>query len=177
MKPLDDFIKYNPERFDTEEPLNGHFDRFDERLEKTYRRKTGLGMSMVFKIAAAVILGLILTFTAFRESRLLNQSLDYIVSSPEYPELREAEQYYSMQMDLYYSRIENLRFGNDKDQKQQILDELSDMDRQVVTLKHDLKQNPEDERVMHAIINYYQVKLEFMDMIIARTQESFNTIL
>ncbi|HEX2395283.1 MAG TPA: hypothetical protein VHI78_08055, partial [Bacteroidales bacterium] len=132
---------------------------------------------IVLKIAAIIVLGLILTYFAIRESSVVNRNIGYIISASEFPELREAERYYSMQMNAYYSKLENLRFENDMAQKKQILDELSDMDRQVMTLKHDLMQNPEDERVVHAIINYYQVKLEFMDMIITRTQESNHTIL
>jgi hypothetical protein len=177
MKPLDDFIKSNPDRFDTEEPLSGHFDRFDERLNKTKGRETIKGWSMVLKIAAALILGLVLTYAVIRESGIAYRGLDYIASAAELRELREAERYYTRQVDMYYSKIENLRFENDKAQKQLILDELSDLDRQVISLKHDLMLNPEDERVVHAIISNYQIKLEFMDMIVTRTQESNFTIL
>jgi hypothetical protein len=48
MKPLDGYIRKNPELFDADEPLSGHFDRFDERLEKAGRRKTGF---FIMKIA------------------------------------------------------------------------------------------------------------------------------
>lgn len=175
--PLDDYIMSNPGRFDTEEPLAGHFDRFDEKLSRLPSSRTIKGWNMVMKIAAVIILGLVLAYGAFRESRFVSRSLNYMLSSENFPELKEAEQYYNFQMNAYYSKIENLRFENDIAQKQQILDELSFMDRQVMSLKHDLLQNPENERVVHAIINHYQVKLEFMDMIITRTEESNQTIL
>jgi hypothetical protein len=51
------------------------------------------------------------------------------------------------------------------------------MDEQMQAMKHDLMQNPADERIVYAIINFYQVKLEMMDMIIARAQQTTNTIL
>jgi maltodextrin utilization protein YvdJ len=99
------------------------------------------------------------------------------LSAAEYPELIEAEKFYTNQLDQYYSKLQSLKFNNDKVQKKQILDELSDMDHQVKTMKRDLIQNPDDERIVHAIINFYQTKLEIMDMIITRTQEYSSTIL
>ena len=50
------------------------------------------------------------------------------------------------------------------------------MDAQVQAMKHDLKQNPDDERIVHAIINFYQVKIELMDVIIARCSKTTNTV-
>ena len=174
MKPLDGYIRKNPELFDTDEPLSGHFDRFDERLEKAGRRKTGF---FIMKIAAAVILGMVISYAAVREFSFFDLNLEQVFAAAENPELKEAEQFYTMQLDLYYDKLDNLRFNNDKAQKQLILDELSYMDQQVRTMKRDLKQNPDDERIVHAIINYYQVKLELMDMVISRTEEFNNTIL
>jgi hypothetical protein len=177
MKPLDEYIRNNPERFDTDEPLNGHFDRFAERLERAGEPKFKKQLAVFLKIAAAVLLIAVISFAAFREFRFLNRNLGNIISANEYPELKEVERFYNVQLDQYYDKLQNLRFNNDKAQKQQVLDELSDMDRQVRTMKRDLMQNPDDERVVHAIINYYQVKLELMDMIITRIEESNNTIL
>jgi hypothetical protein len=51
------------------------------------------------------------------------------------------------------------------------------MDRQAANIKKDLMQNPDDERVQNAIINYYQVKLEFLDMMISRAGETKKTML
>jgi hypothetical protein len=177
MKPLDDFIKNHAERFDSEEPLPGHFDRFEQRLGKTFVNYRKWNMNLFVRIAAVVIFGLVLSYFALREFQNLNRDLNYMMSADVYPELIEAEEYFTMQMDLYYNKIENLKFENDKGQKKLIMDELSSMDSQVKVLKHDLLQNPDNERVVHALINFYQVKLEFMDMIITRTQETNPTIL
>ena len=38
-------------------------------------------------------------------------------------------------------------------------------------LQKDLNQNPCDERVINAIITYYQFKIEFMDQIITQTRK------
>lgn len=177
MNPLDDLISSNPEHFNNEEPLPGHFLRFDQRLDKTFGKKPAVVRSMVLKIAVMLAVGLLLTYLAIRESEIISNRLGFSLAASKYPELIEAEKYYTLQMDMYYSKIRNLNFENDETQKKQILDELSNMDRQVTSLKHDLMINPENERVIHAIINYYQVKIEFMDMILTRTQQSNHTIL
>ncbi len=170
MKPLEDFITNNAERFDTGEPLPGHFNRFDERLERSGKLRLFPRVSLLVRIAAIFIIGMVLTFFAFRASQYVKNDLKYIVSAAGYPELLEAEDYYSFQTEIFYSKIQNLTIGNDNSQKKQILDELSAMDNQVKMLKHDLVLNPDNERVVQAIINTYQLKLEFMDMILTRTQ-------
>jgi hypothetical protein len=178
MVPFNEYIRKNLDHFNDEEPLKGHFERFDRRLDhgisdKAERNKLWL----IARIAASVVFAMVITYVAFNHSGFYQRNLDRIIISNNYPELKEVEDFYAYQLKAHYTKIRKLKFNNDKMQKKQIMQELSDMDRQVLVLKHDLLQNPDDERVMHAIINCYQVKLELMDMIIARTQESSNTIL
>jgi hypothetical protein len=177
MKPLDEFIKMNLDHFNDEEPLQGHFERFDKRLENpVFRNSDPYRIWMITKIAAAVLLAFVISYSIFHRTGYIRGNLDRWIVSNNYPELREAEAFYTYQFDNYYSQIKKLGFNDDQNQKKQVLRELSEMDRQVQIMKQDLIQNPDDERVMHAIINSYQVKLEIMDMIIARTQIS-STIL
>ncbi len=177
MKALDDYILKNLERFDTEEPINGHNDRFDAKLTQLDRKRGRRIGIIMLKIAAVLLLGLVISYAAIREFRFLNRNTENIITAIAYPELNEAEQFYTSQLNQYYSKIQDLRFNNDKTEKKQIIDELSEMDQQVWVMKLDLRQNPDDERIVHAIINFYQVKIELMDMIIVRTQQSTNTIL
>jgi hypothetical protein len=177
MKPLDDYIRKNLDRFDSDEPLQGHFDRFSDKLDRTGSRTRDRSIGfIILRIAAILILASIITFGAIREFKIFTWQSEQL-SAAEYPELIEAEKFYTNQLDQYYSKLQSLKFNNDKVQKKQILDELSDMDHQVKTMKRDLIQNPDDERIVHAIINFYQTKLEIMDMIITRTQEYSSTIL
>jgi hypothetical protein len=176
MKLLDDYITENLNQFDKEEPLQGHFDRFDAKLSLLEKKKSSAGIT-ILRIAAAVILGLVISYAAIREYNFLDWNAKNFVSATTYPELNEAEKYYSSQLIVYYSKIQDLRFNNDQTEKKQVMKELSEMDQQVQAMKRDLRQNPDDERIVNAIINFYQVKIELMDMIITRTQQSNNTIL
>jgi hypothetical protein len=176
MKLLDEYITENLSQFDKEEPLQGHFDRFDAKLTQLEKKKSSAGIT-ILRIAAAVILGFMISYAAIREFNFLDRNEKNFVSATTYPELNEAEKFYSSQLAVYYSKIQDLRFNNDQTEKKQVMKELSEMDQQVQAMKQDLRQNPDDERIVNAIINFYQVKIELMDMIITRTQQSNNTIL
>jgi predicted ribosome quality control (RQC) complex YloA/Tae2 family protein len=175
MKSLNDFIRDNAQRFHTEEPPDGHFERFNARLgTMPYEGKTRY-LTAFSRIAAVLIIGLFLAATVYLGlSYYRTSSSD---DSCPNKELCEAEDYYSRQIDKYYQRIEKLPFSNDPQTRDEILKELREMDNQVARMKEDLKQNPNDERVVHSIINFYQNKIDLMDMIIVRTNISENSML
>jgi len=176
MKTIDDFIKMHAGRFDSGEPGQGHMDRMIARLNSRNlfeRRQVRL---MGLRIAAVLLLSVVISYVAFRESGIMDK-MNFIVSGLPNQELNEAELYYNSQLNIYYNRIQKLRFNNDQAEKTKVLQELSAMDEQVEVMKHDLKQNPEDERIVHAIISFYQLKIELMDVIIDKAQKSTSTIL
>jgi hypothetical protein len=177
MKALDDYIKNNPGLFNTEEPPDGHFERFDSKLQLFNGHRKNQTSFVILKIAAVIILGVFLTYFGLRSIKVTNNDASGLYSASSQTELNEAEQYYSSQLNDYYTEIKGLRFNNDKQEKKKVLDELTEMDKQVRVMKNDLKQNPDDERIVYAIINFYQVKIEIMNMIIAHAQQSTNSIL
>jgi hypothetical protein len=173
---MNDFFRNNHELFDTDDPPEGHLNRFYEKLEASAgRRKTRI-LSMIFKIAAVVIIGLFLSTLLYYKGFSLYHSAIVKDTCPN-TELCEAEDFYSKQAETYYRRIEKMPFTNDPQTHREILKELREMDSQVAGMKEDLKQNPNDERVIYTIINYYQEKIDLMDMIITRTSVSTNEIL
>jgi len=175
MKALDDFIWKNSGLFNEEEPADGHFDRFETRLNRSVAQRKYQKRMFIFKIAASVILFIGLSYLGIRKLNLSDiWNKDYDVTMVE---LNEAEQYYNAQFDIYYQKINALPFNNDKVEKENIFNELAEMDDQVQLMKKDLLQNPDDERIVYAIINYYQVKIEIMDLIISHAQESNKLIL
>jgi hypothetical protein len=173
-KQLDDLIRNNAGQF-TPRATDGHFERFGTR--QRMRGKKRHVLNTVFRIAATVLLGLIIAYAAVREFNVIHNRFGIADAEISSPELKEAEQFYTTQLSAYYDKIQHLRFNNDQTEKRQILKELTDMDKQVKSMKMDLRQNPDDERIEHAIINFYQVKIELMDMIIARTEQTTSAIL
>ena len=177
MKPLDDYIRGHLDQFNSLEPQDDHYDRFADKLERlNASRRTGPWITLL-KIAAVLVIGFVLLYTAIREFRSFTNDSRNSPAALSDPELNEAVEFYATQLDVSYNKIKNLRFNDDQNEKKQVLHELTEMDRQVQAMEQDLKQNPDDERVVHAIINFYQIKIELMDVIIARAQQSSNSIL
>jgi len=57
------------------------------------------------------------------------------------------------------------------EEKAVLLDELNDLDAHHHQLMSDLKANPDDGRVINALIRHYQIKLEVMDQIIIQLNQ------
>lgn len=177
MKDLDDFIMNNAGQFDTEEPPEGHLSRFDDKLQELSGRRRNSRRFLIWKIAASVAFILIVSYFGIQRLNLNNNYQTTDRSPLIMSELSEAEEYYNAQLSLYYEKIESLEFNNDKDEKRKVLEELSEMDNNIRMIKQDLRQNPDDERIVYAIINFYQVKIEIMDLIISHAQKSSSSIL
>jgi hypothetical protein len=177
MKTIDDFIQQHGGMFDDEEPVQGHEERFRNRLNSLHTtRRTSLKV-VLFRVAAILVLAFVISYFGVKEYGLLDNNIYNLAIDKPNRELNEAEKFYTSQLNIYYNKIQQLGFNNDKAEKSKVLQELSAMDEQVQAMKYDLKQNPDDERVMSAIINFYQVKIEMMDVIIARAQKTNTTIL
>jgi hypothetical protein len=177
MKTIDDFIKQHGGLFDDEEPGPGHEERFQRRLNELRQKRRPSLKAVLFRFAAILVIGIVISWFAIKEFGLIDNQIKNLAVDKPTQELNEAEKFYTTQLTIYYNKIEQLGFNNDKAEKKKVLQELSAMDEQVQAMKYDLKQNPDDERVMSAIINFYQVKIEMMDVIIARAQKTNTTIL
>jgi hypothetical protein len=176
MKNMKDFIQQHSAMFDDEEPAGGHLERFRRKMDtmEVYSRHR-IGV-MWLRIAALAVFAVLVSYVSFRGFRLMDSQLDALSEVHINHELNEAEHFYTLQLSMYYDKIRDLRFNNDPAEKKQVLQELSAMDEQVNAMKHDLEQNPDDERIVHAIINFYQVKIELMNVILDRAQ-TVNTLL
>jgi hypothetical protein len=172
---MDDFIRNNAEHFNTEEPPEGHLNRFYEKLGASGKYGKTRLLALMLRVAAILVVGIFIAAIMYKSVTTYHSVLQD--DSCPNRELCEAEDFYSRQVEKYYNRIEKMPFNNDPTTRKEILKELREMDSQVAVMKEDLKQNPNDERVIHSIINYYQEKIDLMDMIIVRTTISKSTIL
>lgn len=177
MKTIDDFVNENLERFNSDGPPEGHFERFEARLQKQGKPESRQIRLVILRIAASILLGLLISYVAVLEFRHLDRRADSMYMSAFYPELKEAESFYNAQLVKKFNEIQELRFTGGDAEKKLIARELSDMNIRVRDMKKDLRSNPEDERIMNAIINMYQLKIELMDMIIARAHHAEVSIL
>lgn len=172
MKTLESFIRQYAGSFDTDEPGEGHLERFESRLDIRQRmqRRHDLRLA-VLRVAAALAAAVAIGMLLYSESGLWDRMAERYAMSPEGGELAEAEQYYTGQLGLYTERIRSLEFGQGEAEKNRVLEELKEMDQQVILLKRDLRQSPGNEMIVNAIIGFYQTKLDIMHGIVSRMEE------
>ncbi len=82
------------------------------------------------------------------------------------PQYKEVENYYVHQVNLMEGEIVNIDLKNNPEQKEMLLEEMKSMDSVYVQLQKELKANPNDERIINAMIEHYQTKLEVMTYIV-----------
>jgi len=177
MKTLNDFINDNIQEFNNAEPYDGHFNRFVNRLRRQETFRSISFRNTIIKIAAIFISVAIISTVMFTALRSWNQKLEALSMSYLNNELVEAEEYYAVQLDVYYKEIDQMGFPGSYSEKAKILKELDEMDIFIREMKNDLKNNPDNELIINAIINYYQLKLEMMEQIIAKINKTNDLLL
>jgi len=156
---LERLILNNQHSFQNEEPLEGHFERFEARLQKASKPTRKFNFQLVLKVAAILVFALLVV----NQARIwLNPEKKEILSlgsiSPEY---REVEFYYTNSIQLGMTQLNQLK--NDglisESEQQMMLTEQKEFEQMYQKLIEDLKANPNDERVINAMLEYYQSRM------------------
>lgn len=163
MDELNKIFKEHRAEFE-EEPKEGHFDRFGERLRLSGSKQKRWHISPFLKVAAVLIIVLLSA----------NLVIHFRVTKPKDKEtlvlksdLREASFYYTNSINNGIRDLEQMAkegIGS-KQEIVQIKQELSGMDSLFVNLQQEYKTNPNDERIINAMIEYYQTKLDIVNTI------------
>ena len=147
-----------------EEPNEGHFDRFGDKLRKQNTRRKGPNITAFLKVAAVLIIILLSAdlILHFRNPKTGSKEVQVIKN-----DLGEAAFYYTGKINTGIRDLEKMAgegIGSNKEIVQ-IKHELSEMDSLFVNLKQEYKSNPNDERIINAMIEYYQTKLDIVNTI------------
>lgn len=174
MKDLEKIINKNRSVFDSFEPAEGHFERFDKKLNQLHKSKNKT-FTLGFMLKAAVVTLLVVlsglwvydnTFTTLS----VKKGIALREISPEY---NEVEMYYTKLVNQKYNEINDFSFVDSK-QKEMLMHELNEMDSIYENLKKDLTLNPNDDRVINAMIQHYKLKVEVMNQILGQLQQVKN---
>ena len=171
MKKFEDIIRNNKEKFDDLEPAEGHFERFQNKLNRYNNKKTSFFSSYKVVLKAAVV-GLLVVLSSLwlYDNIYDNQPKEQLAVKNASPEFREAQLYYSSMVNKKYNQIQNFEFKSKK-QKKMLLNELKAMDSVYYNIKQDFKENPNDPRVMNALVRHYQMKLEVMTQVLEQLNQ------
>ena len=86
------------------------------------------------------------------------------------PEYREVENYYVSQVKFMQNEFTSLDLSN-PDQKEIMMQELASMDSVYVELQKELRANPNDQRIVDAMIKHYQQKIDVMSYILEQLRQ------
>lgn len=168
---LERLILNNRHSIQDDEPLEGHFERFEARLQKVSKPVRKIHLQRILRIAAIVVFALLVV----NQARIWvtpekKETLSLGSISPEY---REVEFYYTNSIQTGMAQWEKLRKeGYVSESEQQMMQkEQADFDQMYQQLLVDLRANPNDERVINAMLEYYQSRMNVISLIISKLKE------
>ena len=174
MENFDDLIRKKRDYFDDSEPSEGHLERFQAKLEALNYLAPKRVSVMPYLLRAAAVAILVTLSSLWTWEHLLSPDANKMTLSEVSPEYSEVEQYYVRQVNYMEDEIKAMPLGDDPAQKEMLLKELENMDSVYEDLQKDLKANPNDERVINAMIEHYQKKVDVMNYILTQLKEVSN---
>ena len=175
---IEEIILNNLKDLNDLEPKEGHFERLQAKLDAQQKKKK-ITFNLVWKVAAAIVFVLLavnqanIYFSPDKQNQILsNNNSDFSLASVS-PEYKEVEFYYTNAINVGLNQWNTLMAdGYISAEEQELMDiELSDFETRYKNLQTDLAANPNDERVINAMLEYYQSKLEIINMIVNKLQE------
>lgn len=174
MKNLEDIIRSNKDFFDEEEPSRGHLERFNRKLEIKFGTATIKRSIVPYLLKAAVVTLLVTLSSLWTWDHFIRSDRDRMTLGQVSPQYKEVESYYVHQVNLMESELVNIDLKNNPGQKEMLMTEMKSMDSVYVQLQKELKANPNDERIINAMIEHYQTKVEIMSFIVSQLKEIRN---
>ena len=166
MKSIEDIIRNNKDFFEDAEPSEGHLERFNRKLEKRFQINTLKRSIVPYLLKAAVVTLLITLSSLWTWDHFIRTGSTRMTLGQVSPQYKEVENYYVHQVNLMEGEIINVDLKNNPVQKSMLMKEIKSMDSTYVSLQKELKANPNDERIINAMIEHYQTKLEVMTYIV-----------
>jgi hypothetical protein len=166
MKNIDEIIRSNRDLFEGKEPMEGHFERFNWKLEKRLHSYSTKRSIVPYLLRAAIVTILVTLSSLWTWDHFIRADSKRMTLGQVSPQYKEVENYYVHQVNLQESELLNVDLKNNPEQKMELVNEMKSMDSVYVQLQKELKANPNDERIINAMIEHYQTKLEVMTYIV-----------
>ncbi|MCF6241515.1 MAG: hypothetical protein L3J74_09250 [Bacteroidales bacterium] len=171
MKNLEDFIKNNKEQISSFDLPQEHLERFEKKLYK----KNTINKIYWYSLAATVLILISLSVFIRNEQLQTNDivNTESLISLGEVsPQYKEVEEFYRKDLYRKIYELQQLNCKINPEQKEMIDEELQQLDKVYQSLQEELKQNQSDERIINAMINNYQYKIEFLELVIEQIKEN-----
>ena len=168
MKNIEEIISGNKVFFNGNEPSDGHFERFTCKLERKFQSKKKTLSIAPYLLRAAVVVLLVTLSSLWTWDHFIRPGSQKMALGDVSPQYKEVENYYVHQVKNMEGEIINIDIENNTEQKQMLLQELKSMDSTYIQLQKELKTNPNDERIITAMIEHYQTKIDVMTYILSQ---------
>jgi len=165
METLKDFFEKNKDEFNNVELPEGHEKRFLKKLEKPGK---SIGLKVWYAVAASFIFLAMLSFFGrdFIYKQQISNNIKSIRLGDISPKYQEVEAFYLAGIESKINEFENLNCRINDEQKLMIDNELEKLDVNYKLLQNELLHNNKDERIINAMIDNYQNKINFLDLVI-----------
>ncbi len=171
MNRLEEIIKKRRSEFDDREPSDGHFERFSFKLATRLHTGKTKRSILPYLLKAAVVTLLVTLSSLWSFDHFIKPNLKKTMTLSEVsPEYREVEKYYVHQVSFMENEFTSLDLSN-PEQKEIMMQELASMDSVYVELQKELKANPNDQRIVDAMIKHYQSKIEVMSYLLDQLKQ------
>ena len=176
---IEELILENLDELNSFEPGEGHFERFEAKLKAQHNSRK-INLNLFLKVAAAVVFVFLATNQAFiwfsGDGKGMFQGFkaekEFTLASVS-PEYKEVEFYYTSSINSGLNQWNNLMAdGLISEAEQNAMNkELAEFETRYKSLQTDLSANPNDERVINAMLEFYKAKLEIINMIVNKLEE------
>ncbi|MCL3782537.1 hypothetical protein EMN47_19305 [Prolixibacteraceae bacterium JC049] len=175
MDNLEKIINENKAAFNQAEPSEAHFDKFEAMLnelhseeeEKKEEKKTRWTSGSWLKVAAVLAIALFVTDQVYDRFMQPAPAVQFTLSDVS-EQYQEAEQFYMTSISNEQTNLQRLMDQKNlsAEEKKMIDTELKELNQRFDQLQKDLAANPNDDRVINAMIQFYQTKSNMLQLII-----------
>jgi len=163
MDELRKLIGENRQVFDSAEPSEGHFGKFEQMLMEQKETKTqSFAWTTLLKVASIAILVVLSGLYVTEHFIIKNLS----VPTAKNAEFNETQKYYIQMVDQKIDDIEQMKSYMTPEQKQMLIEEMTEMDVMYQKLRKDYKAMPNDPRIIQAMLQHYQMKMDILNRIV-----------
>lgn len=161
---LEKIFKEFENQFDVEEPNEGHFSRFEAKLNKGRKPNILLKLWPIIAIAASVIL----IFGVWLGSSFSTQGMELSKVSSE---MGETQNYFVSTIEKELATIEKERDPDTEKIINDGLQQLNKLEKQYQSLTFELKESTEDKRIIYAMIANFQQRIEVLQSLLTQIED------
>ncbi|HUX95201.1 MAG TPA: hypothetical protein VMV47_05650 [Bacteroidales bacterium] len=170
MDRLEEYIKKNRESLDIHTPSPEVWDRVNRELKPARAVKKWLAIAASVAVLTAMSL---IFYQIGRNSVNPDMVTQFRGELPSKIQLKEAEAYYTSQINELYREAEPLLAANPELQDE-LNSDISQIDSIYADLKEDLKDNIANQDVVEALIRNYTIKIKILEDMLSILRENEN---